>query len=103
MSERVIPEKLSNFIKNGIKDVDDGYEYGSELNRILNSDDCQRSLTPKEIDKIREFADEVKKLGEITYYTEQRIKDIENEIFGSSGLAGFLGISKEKPKPFWPF
>ncbi|MCR4435996.1 MAG: hypothetical protein QHH06_05905 [Clostridiales bacterium] len=99
---RTIPEKLSYFLKNGIKDVDDGYEYASELNRILNSDDCQMSLTGKEIEALRDYADAVKKIGEITYYSEERIKEIEREHFGSRGIWGFLGMTGEA-KPQWPF
>ena len=64
--ERIIPEKLVNFFKNALKDVEDGYEYASELNRILNSDDCQGALSGKEIESLRDFADKVKKVGEIT-------------------------------------
>ncbi|MCX8131761.1 MAG: hypothetical protein N3I35_16910 [Clostridia bacterium] len=100
--ERNIPERLKYFIKNGIKDVEDGYEYASELNRILNSDDCQSSLTANEINKLRDFAESVKKVGEITYYTEERISDIEKDMFGSAGIQGFLGISGQQ-KPIWPF
>lgn len=100
--ERKIPEKLVIFLKNAVKDVDDGYEYSSELNRILNSDECQTSLSTKEIERLKEFSDKVKKIGEINYYSEERIKDIEREMFGSQGIAGYLGISKET-KPVWPF
>jgi len=99
---RVIPEKLLYFIKNGLKDVDDGYEYASELNRILNSDDCQASLSAREIDIIRDFADKVRKVGEINHYTEERVREIEVEHFGARGLLGFLGASTES-KPQWPF
>ncbi|MCX7747255.1 MAG: hypothetical protein N2645_10245 [Clostridia bacterium] len=98
----IIPDKLLNFLKNGIKDVEDGYEYSSELNRILNSDDCQTALSSKEIEVLRDFADKVKKVGEITYYTEERVKNIESEIFGKRGVLGFLGV-KVETKPQWPF
>ncbi|NLD47051.1 MAG: hypothetical protein GX660_07610 [Clostridiaceae bacterium] len=100
--KRKIPEKLIIFLKTAVKDVDDGYEYSSELNRILNSDECQASLSPKEIEKLKEFSERVKKVGEINYYSEEKIKDIEKEIFGSQGIAGYLGIS-EVTKPVWPF
>lgn len=99
---RDIPEKLLYFLKNGVKDVDDGYEYASELNRILNSDDCQRVLTEREIDVLRDYADKVKKVGEINYYTEEKIKQIEWEFFGDRGILGFLGVQSQ-PKPQWPF
>ncbi len=101
--ERNIPQNLIYFLKNGIKDVEDGFEYSSELNRILNSDDCQKELSRKEIDMLKEFSDKVKKVGEINYYTEEKIKEIEREFFGSSGISGFLGIVEEKAKPIWPF
>jgi len=101
---REIPQKLLNFLKNAVKDVDDGYEYASELNRILNSDDCQLVLKQREIEDLRSFADQVKKsIGEINYYSEERIKDIEREHFGSRGIVGYLGVSNEPSKPLWPF
>lgn len=102
--DREIPEKLLYFLKNGIKDVEDGYEYSSELNRILNSDECQHTLSAKEIELLRDYADRVKHVGEITYYTEERIKDSEREFFGTRGILGFLGIGQNpSPKPKWPF
>ena len=97
-----IPEKLIYFFKNAIKDVDDGYEYASELNRILSSDDCQMILSNKEIDTLRDYADKVKEVGEINHYSEERIKEIEKEHFGNRGVLGFLGASTEA-KPQWPF
>ena len=100
--ERNIPEKLIYFLKNGIKDVDDGYEYSSELNRILNSDDCQRALNDREIEIMRDYAEKVKNIGEINHYSEERVKEIENEVFGLRGILGFLGIGTQ-PKPLWPF
>lgn len=99
---RVLPENLMYFLKNGIKDVEDGYEYASELNRILNSHDCQTSLSSREIEFLRDYADKVKKVGEIDYYSEERIKEIEREHFGNRGVLGFLGVTNE-PKPQWPF
>lgn len=99
---RDIPEKLLSFFKNGLQDMDDGYEYGSELNRILNSDDCQTVLSGKEVETLRDFADKVKKIGEINHYSEERIKEIENEIFGTRGVLGYLGVTNQ-PKPQWPF
>ncbi|MFZ5988296.1 MAG: hypothetical protein ACOYWZ_14380 [Bacillota bacterium] len=99
---REIPQKLVSFLKNAVKDVDDGYEYASELNRIINSDECQAALTSKEIEAIREFADKVKKIGEINHYSEEKIKDIEREIFGSQGIMGYLGVTTQS-KPQWPF
>ena len=101
--ERIIPDKLVYFFKNALKDVEDGYEYSSELNRILNSDECQLALTNKEIEALRDFADKVKKAGEITYYTEEKIKDLEAEHFGKRGALGYLGVSHETTKPQWPF
>ncbi len=101
-----IPEKLVYFFKNALKDVDDGYEYASELNRILNSDDCQTALSGLEIETLREFAEKVKKIGEINYYSEERVKDIEREIFGSRGVIGFLSADHSKSassKLNWPF
>lgn len=101
---REIPQKLLYFLKNGVKDVEDGYEYASELNRILNSDECQHALTAKEIELLRDYADKVSRLGEISYYTEERIKDAEREFFGGRGILGFLGIEQTpSPKPVWPF
>lgn len=100
--ERSIPQKLIYFLKNGIKDVDDGYEYSSELKRILNSDECQTELSGKEMEVLREYADQAAKVGEINYYSEQRIKEIEEEIFGSRGILGYLGL-KHAEKPQWPF
>lgn len=102
--DRELPGKLMYFLKNGVSDVDDGYEYASELNRILNSDDCQKALTPKEIEALRDFADDVKKsVGEINYYAEERLKQIEREHFGSGGILGYLGVAKQPSKPQWPF
>ncbi len=101
---REIPDKLLFFYKTALKDMDDGYEYASELNRILNSDDCQRALSAKEIDALREFAEEVKKVGEINHYTEEKIKELENERFGSRGMLGYLSADHGSPqKPLWPF
>jgi len=101
---REIPEKLLPFLKNAVKDVDDGYEYASELNRILNSDECQAALTSKEIEALRDYADDVRKnVGEMDYYSEERIKNIEEEHFGRRGILGYLGVVKEPPKPQWPF
>lgn len=100
--DRNIPQKLINFFKTAVKDVDDGYEYASELNRILNSDDCQTILSSKEIEILRDFADKVKKVGEINHYTEERITEIEAEIFGTRGALGYLGGTHQS-KPQWPF
>lgn len=102
--QREIPEKLRYFLKNALKDIEDGYEYSSELNRILNSDDCQLSMSFKEIEALREYADEVKKVGEINNYTEERIAEIERERFGSRGILGYLNADHGAPsKPVWPF
>jgi hypothetical protein len=102
--QREIPEKLLFFYKTALKDLDDGYEYASELNRILNSDDCQRTLSSKEIDDLRDYADEVKKVGEINHYTEVKIKEIETERFGTRGIMGYLSVDHGAPqKPLWPF
>lgn len=100
--DRVIPQKLLYFLKNAVKDVDDGYEYASELNRILNSDDCQTALNVKEIEALRDYADSVKDVGEINHYTEEKIQEIEYDIFGNRGILGFLGVGSA-PKPKWPF
>lgn len=102
--ERKLPYNLINFFKNAYSDMDDGYEYSSELNRILNSDDCQRALTPKEIDKLREFSDIVRKnIGEFNNYTKEQIKEFEKEIFGAGGINRYLGIAENAPqKPMWP-
>lgn len=103
---RNIPEKLIYFLKNALKDVDDGYEYASELNRILNSDDCQTSLNSMEINTLRDYAEKVKKIGEINYYSEEKVKDIEREIFGSRGVLGFLSADHSSgvgSKSAWPF
>lgn len=101
---REVPEKLLYFIKNALKDMDDGFEYASELRRILNSEDCQRTLSAKEIEAMRDYAEEVKKVGEINHYTEEKIREIEREHFGSRGILGYLGIdSGPVNKPVWPF
>ncbi len=101
---REIPNNLSSFLKTALDDVDDGFEYASELNRILNSDDCQAALSPKEIDALREYAQEVKKVGEINHYTTERILEIEKEHFGTRGIPGYLKADHGKPeKPVWPF
>ncbi len=101
---RVIPNKLLSFLKTALEDVDDGYEYASELNRILNSDDCQSVLSLKEIDALREYAEEVKKVGEINYYSKERILEIEREHFGARGIPGYLKADHGEPgKPIWPF
>ena len=100
---REIPDKLVHFYKIALKDMDDGYEYASELNRVLNSDDCQKTLSGKEISTLRDFADEVKKIGEINHYTEVKIKELENEWFGSRGILGYLSADHGGPqKPLWP-
>lgn len=101
---RVIPGNLAAFLKIALDDVDDGFEYASELRRILNSDGCQAALSPKEIDALREYADEVKKVGEINHYSRERILEIEREHFGTRGIPGYLGIDHGNPeKPVWPF
>lgn len=99
---REIPQKLLSFLNTGIKDVDDGYEYASELNRILNSDVCQTNLNPKEIEILRDYADKVRKIGEFSYYSEEKVKDIEREHFGTRGVLGFLGFCNTS-KPSCPF
>jgi|GEM_PF-683658 len=101
-----VPDKLLKFFKDTVNDVEDGYEYATELNRILNSDECQMYLNRMEIDTLRDFAERVKKVGEITYYTKERIKEIEQEIFGSRGVLGFLSAdhtSYAQPSVKWPF
>lgn len=101
---RDIPQQLLIFLKNAVKDVDDGYEYASELNRITNSDDCQLKLKSKEIEALRAYADSVKKsVGEINAYSEEKIKEIEREHFGSQGILGYLGVVEKPSKPAWPF
>lgn len=99
----IIPEKLKYFLKTALKDMDDGFEYSSELNRILNSDECQTALTGKQIDTLRDFADKVKKVGEINYYSEQKIIALEKEFFGEHGILGYLGENVVPQKPVWPF
>jgi hypothetical protein len=100
---RIIPDNLSYFLKNGIKDVDDGYEYASELNRILNSDSCQTGLKSREIEVLRDYAETVKKeVGEINFYSEEKIKEIERDFFGARGVRGFLGEDPENHHQ-WPF
>lgn len=101
---REIPGKLLYFIKTALQEVEDGYEYASELNRILNADDCQRVLTDKELEAFRDYAGEVKKVGEINHYTEERIKELEIEHFGTRGMLGYLNADHGAPhKPSWPF
>lgn len=101
---REIPQKLLYFLENSLKDVDDGFEYASELYRLLNSDDCQKSLKSKEIEALRDYAAEVKKsIGEIDHYSEEKLKAIETDHFGERGILGYLGVSHEHHKPQWPF
>ena len=100
--ERNIPDNLLYFLKNAIKDVEDGYEYASELNRILNSDICQSNLKGKEIEVLKEYSEKVKPIGEINHYSEVRVKEIEEEVFGKRGILGFLGATPTQ-KPQWPF
>lgn len=101
---REIPGKLMTFLKTALDDVDDGFEYSSELRRILNSDDCQQALSSKEIDALREYADEVKTVGEINHYSRERILEIEKEHFGTRGIFGYLKADHGEPeKPVWPF
>lgn len=102
---REIPEKLLIFLKTALKDIEDGYEYASELNRILNSDDCQHTLSSKEIEALRDYADDIRKeIGEIDYYSEEKVKEIEWEHFGERGILAYLGIKNHtEPKPKWPF
>jgi hypothetical protein len=98
---RDIPKNLEYFLKNALEDMDDGYEYASELNRILNSDTCQLLLKPFEIDKLRLYSDKIKHFGELNFYTEKRIRETESEFFGVNGILGFLNISAEnKSKAF---
>ncbi len=101
--EREIPQKLIIFLKTALKDVDDGYEYFSELNRILRSDDCQMVLKDREVETLREYADKVKNVGEIDCYSEERIRDIECEVFGNRGVLGYLGVETNEIKSKWPF
>jgi hypothetical protein len=101
--EREIPQKLIIFLKDALKDVDDGFEYSSELYRLLRSDECQINLKEREIDTLREFADKVKNIGEIDCYSEEKIKDIECEVFGNRGILGYLGVETLDPKSKWPF
>ncbi|HEY8350615.1 MAG TPA: hypothetical protein PK767_01980 [Clostridiales bacterium] len=101
---RDIPNKLLTFLKTALDDVDDGYEYASELNRILNSDECRAALSAREIDALRDYADEVKKVGEMDYYAKERISELEREHFGAGGIQGYLkGDRSEPEKPVWPF
>lgn len=101
---REIPYKLESFLKTALEDVEDGYEYASELNRILNSEDCQLVLSPKEIEALRDYAEEVKKVGEINHYSAERIMEIEREHFGERGIRGYLKADHGAPeKPIWPF
>lgn len=99
---KFIPEKLVVFFKNEVRDLDDGYEYASELNRLLNSHDCQEALSSKEIETLRNFAEEVKKVGEINHYSEERIKQIETAYFGTRGVLGYLNPAREMI-PTYPF
>lgn len=102
--KRELPDILLSFLKDGIKDMEDGYEYASEFNRILNSDDCQRILTGRELDALRDYADEVRKVGEINHYTQEKIKEIEREHFGSRGIKGYLHLEEATEQTFvWPF
>lgn len=96
MDKNKIPVSLENFIKNGKEDCDDGYEYASELNRILNSDICQQSLKQKDVDKLREFADEIRKIGEFNNYTKDRIKNLEKDFFGSKGMLAYLNCDSDE-------
>lgn len=96
-----IPQKLDVFFKNACLDLDDGYEYSTELNRLLCSSECQEALSFNELDALRHFAEEVNKIGEINHYSEERIKQLEIEIFGQRGVLGYLShhTSYITPKP----
>lgn len=87
---KYIPEKLVIFFENTSRTLDDGFEYSSELHRLLSTSDCQDALSSNEIEALRHFAEEVKKVGEINLYTSQRVHNIEKEIFGQRGVLGYL-------------
>jgi hypothetical protein len=93
-----LPKDLEYFLKNALSDMEDGFEYASELNRILNSDTSQLLLKPEEIQKLRNFAEKIKKFGEINYYTENKVKELEIEMFGTQGIDGYLKIKDSKNK-----
>ena len=92
---RDIPKNLEYFFKSALDDSDDGYEYASELHRLLNSDTCQLLLSSMEIEKLREFAEKIKTFGEINYYTKNKIENLEKKIFGLEGISGFLKLNDE--------
>lgn len=96
---REIPEKLLDFLTNGVKQIFDGYEYSSELNRILNHLECKESLNDREIEVLRDFAEKVKKIDDYDYYFDKRLKGIEEEFFGVRGILGFLGIKINSTMP----
>lgn len=102
---QTVPENLKYFLKNGLEDSDDGFEYASELNRILNSDECQLNLSPKEIQALKDFADDVKKVGEFNYYSKDKVRNIEIDSFGNGGILGYLGDNSagSESKIIWPF
>lgn len=102
---RVVPERLVDFFMNGIKDVDDSCEYSSQLNRLLSRTECRNSLNEREIELLRNYAEKVMKIGELDCYSIEKIQDIEQEIFGTRGVLGFLGVSAQHclVKPTWPF
>jgi hypothetical protein len=47
--------------------------------------------------------EKVKDIGEINYYSEEKVKAIELEIFGIRGIKGYLDAPHETPKIQWPF
>ena len=101
---RNIPENLIYFLKNGIQCFDNTNEFSNELHRILSQDDCQKSLNSREIEVLRDFAEKVKKIEDIDYYTEEKIKNVELELFGTRGVLGFLKVKENVIiKPVWPF
>ena len=78
------------------------YQDGSASASSFSLSNSSLFIPGKEIEILVEYADKVKKVGEINYYSKERIKEIEMEHFGLKGLLGFLGKESDK-KQEWPF
>lgn len=101
---KFIPNNLICLLKNGCSKVEDCCEFSSELHRILSQEECQQALNNREIEVLREFANKINREDDIGYYTKDKIKRIELELFGTRGALGFLRFKKRaNPETAWSF
>jgi predicted house-cleaning noncanonical NTP pyrophosphatase (MazG superfamily) len=101
---KYIPERLIHLLKNGSNSIDTCYEFSSELHKVLSQRECRNALNHKEMEVLRDFAEKVKKANDIDYYSKDKIRDIEKELFGTRGVIGFLKSNKNLGKEqIWPF